>query len=602
MDKKTEKRLKTGRPQPGAVAANTAALRVSAQQQNWWMYHGDPAHTGFVSNSQITSRNVAASLKTLFTLQLDGPVLSVPAIVDGFIYVGTANSREAIAQNGGLFYKINVETGQVVNKYTWSIAAEERDTHSFCGMGSTPAISNGKVVFSALDGKIYCLDQNTLTEVWVVNLRQADPAHNQPITNVAGVDEGFPQAAGWSSPVIAGDRVYVTIGEGENPLLYSFVFCLDLNTGNLIWVFCTCQFEEGRDNNANELPAEVVKGALPPGFTTYDGQPVVKGCSVWASIAYDDDLKRLYCATGNPQPDSVLPSAGYSNGLLSLDAETGRKNRFFQVLPESNYRTSDADVDIGGSPTILTLSGTGIKAVGIGCKNGGYFILDADTLQLLSWRQLLPYYNNGTQIPTVDPHVNSAEFSVRVTNAESNATIAENYSGTFGTGAFYPGPAQDTYPSSQRLFIGIGGPNYHSASPGIDYETTPFMRAIDPNSLADAWPLDDNDPQRYLNARPPMYANAGECGLSSPAVVNDVVFCTTSKVSIYAFRVDDGTFLWGDDLGEQTGGYNGGYGYCMGPAVWGNYVVAGGLVFGRDGGVLRIYGIQDTGGSDSSSQ
>ena len=97
-----------------------------------------------------------------------------------------------------------------------------------------------------------------------------------------------------------------------------------------------------------------------------------------------------------------------------------------------------------------------------------------------------------------------------------------------------------------------------------------------------------------------MYTNATESGLSSPAIVNDVVFCTTSKVSIYAFKVDDGTLLWQDDLGEQTGGFNGGYGYCMGPAAWGNYVVAGGLVFGRDGGILRIYGIQDPGGSSSS--
>jgi outer membrane protein assembly factor BamB len=89
-----------------------------------------------------------------------------------------------------------------------------------------------------------------------------------------------------------------------------------------------------------------------------------------------------------------------------------------------------------------------------------------------------------------------------------------------------------------------------------------------------------------------MYANAGESGLSSPAVVNDVVFCTTSKVSIYAFKVSDGTLLWNDDLGAQTDGYNGGYGYCLGPAVWRNYVVAGALVFGRDGGVLKIYGLK----------
>jgi outer membrane protein assembly factor BamB len=74
-------------------------------------------------------------------------------------------------------------------------------------------------------------------------------------------------------------------------------------------------------------------------------------------------------------------------------------------------------------------------------------------------------------------------------------------------------------------------------------------------------------------------------------VVNDVVFCSTSKVALYAFDVYNGRMLWCDQLGEQTGGMNGGYGYCLGPAISGDYVVVGGLVFGSQGGVLRIYGL-----------
>ena len=107
----------------------------------------------------------------------------------------------------------------------------------------------------------------------------------------------------------------------------------------------------------------------------------------------------------------------------------------------------------------------------------------------------------------------------------------------------------------------------------------------------DAWPVDNGNPPRYTKARPPLYTNVTESGLSSPAVVNDVVFMSTTYVSLYALAVGDGTLLFEDRLGEQTGGFNGGYGYCMGPAVCGNYVVAGALVFGGDGGVLRIYGI-----------
>jgi outer membrane protein assembly factor BamB len=140
----------------------------------------------------------------------------------------------------------------------------------------------------------------------------------------------------------------------------------------------------------------------------------------------------------------------------------------------------------------------------------------------------------------------------------------------------------------------VGGNNYHNIAAGIDSATTPFMRAMHWDTLADAWAMDDNDPPRYVKARPPMYNTdlaGAESGLMAPAVANDVVFCSTSKISVYAFNSKTGEMLWEDQLGSQTGGMNGGYGYCMGPAVSGNYVVAGALVAGLEGGVLRIYSL-----------
>ena len=92
----------------------------------------------------------------------------------------------------------------------------------------------------------------------------------------------------------------------------------------------------------------------------------------------------------------------------------------------------------------------------------------------------------------------------------------------------------------------------------------------------------------------PMYETAGESGLSSPAVVNDLVFCSTSKIALYAFDAEDGTLRFSDDFGAQTGGFNGGYGYCLGPAISGDFVVVGGLVMGRDGGVLRVFRLNKT--------
>ncbi|MDJ0901622.1 MAG: PQQ-binding-like beta-propeller repeat protein [Xenococcus sp. MO_188.B8] len=570
--------------------------KASNSPPNWWMYHGNPGHTGYVEcGSNICSTNVRQSLKVLHNIQLPGPILSVSAVVNRYIYVGIANSHQAKGSIGGSFFKINIQTGLIEGTFTWDIPLNERDSHGFTGMGTTPAVCEGKVYFTAFNGKLYCLDADNLKLCWVTDLRYADLAHNQPVTNDMG--KGYPPAAGWSSPLVVNGGVYVGIGEGENPFLYSFVYCLDAQTGKVIWIFCTNQFEAGKNNQPNVLPAETIQGPLPEGFRVFEGEPVVKGCSVWSSIAYEPKLNQLYCGTGNAVPDGLLPSPGYSNGLLSLDASTGEFKAFFQVPVGSTYRPSDMDVDVGASPTIFVKPGinndnpgtnpTATRTVvGIGGKSGGYFILDAKSLQLIGWRQLLPYYNDGSQIPTVDPHSGSDQLNPHVTNAESNATLGENYSGTYSCAAIHP--------DEQLLFIGMGGANYNFVAPGIDYTTTPFMRVINWDTLADAWPMDDHDPQRYLKARPPMYTTAGECGLSSPAVVNDLVFCSTSKLSIYAFDVKDGRLLWQDDIGEQTGGYNGGYGYCLGPAIWGNYVVAGGLVYGREGGILKVYALQET--------
>ncbi|HEX3129824.1 MAG TPA: PQQ-binding-like beta-propeller repeat protein [Thermoanaerobaculia bacterium] len=589
-------------------------------KSNWWMYHGDPGHTGFVaSGSTISTANVK-QLQLLHQLQLGGPVVSVPAIVDGYIYVGLANSHETESSNGGALFKIDIASGAIAAKFLWNLGNDLPDGHGFTGMGCTPCVVNGKVYFSAFNGKVYCLNASDLTQVWVLDLRHQDLAKNQPVTNVLGTSEKpvgsqiYSPPAGWSSPVYADGKIYVGIGEGENPYLYSFLFAIDAESGRVAWVYCTCQFEKGRDNLPNELPKSVVYPvADPPGFTVFDGEPIVRGCSPWSSIAYDEVLGRIFVGMGNAVPDGALPSAGYSNGVISLAAADGRFAGFFQVPAASNYRPSDNDIDVGASPTIFRRAGvdnqwpgtnptTDLVILGFGCKNGSYFLLNAASMQLISWRQLLPYYDNGLQIPTVDPHQGTTQeardlpgvhepLNPRVTNAESNATLGECYHGTYSCAAISPGSG----PGQARLFIGMGGADYNFVASGIDFNSTPFMRAIDWNTMADVWPFDDNDPKRYANAMPPMYTNPGECGLSSPAVVNDIVFCTTSKVTIYAFNTVDGTCLWQYDLGAQTEGYTGGYGFSMGPAVWGDYVVAGALVMGLDGGTLAIFGFKSGG-------
>ena len=403
---------------------------------NWSMFHGDAAHTGLAEGSRI-GRHTIESLKLLHDVEIPGPVLSVPALVDGFMYVGLANNHELPGANGGKLLKIELATGSTVAHFEWAIDPTDGDSHGFMGMGCTPAVSGGQLCFSAFNGKFYCLDTASLKQLWVVDLRNADSAHKQPVTNPGY--PGDPPAAGWSSPAVVdtNSSVYVGMGEGENRGCYGFVYCIDTRSGDINWIYCTCQYEEGVPNLPNVLPPDALLAAPQAPFSLGPCNPAVRGGSVWSSIAYDNQLNRLYCATGNPSPDSALPSKGFSNGILALDAGSGAFRGFFQPPPESSYRATDVDVDFGGSPTLFTVNGR--RLVGAGCKNGGYFVLDAATLELLRWRQLLPYFNDGSQIPSVDPHVgpNDPRIDPQVPNYVSDSEDQENYSGIVGGDGAY---------------------------------------------------------------------------------------------------------------------------------------------------------------------
>ena len=118
-----------------------------ATSSGWWMYHGDPAHTGFVGSGSAIDAAALSGGKfgVLHTLNVGGSILSVPAVTEGFIYVGLANSRAVIGELGGSLLKIDLASGSTVAKYNWQIDPAERDAHGFCGMGCTPSVVDGFV-------------------------------------------------------------------------------------------------------------------------------------------------------------------------------------------------------------------------------------------------------------------------------------------------------------------------------------------------------------------------------------------------------------------------------------------------------------------------
>src|SRR5260370_41579265 len=93
------------------------------------------------------------------------------------------------------------------------------------------------------------------------------------------------------------------------------------------------------------------------------------------------------------------------------------------------------------------------------------------------------------------------------------------------------------------------------------------MRTLDWNTLNDACVTSGNNPPMYTVPQPPMYTTDGEAGLSSPAVVNDVVFVPTTKPGLEALDAGTRRCLW------AGGGVS--PAYIIGPAISGKSVVNG---------------------------
>jgi len=543
--------------------------------KDWSMYQHDKVHSGVATGGSSITSTTVSQLGQRFKVALDGPINTKPSIVNNRAYIGTS----IYGGSGGTLYKVNLCNGCVEGKFP---TPNDPAFYSIKGVGGSPAIYGGNAYFTTVSGKVWCVKTSTMTkvgphpaEVWVTDLKNPSMAKMQPISN--------PNGDAWASPLVVGNKVYVASGEGESPTCWGFVWCLDANSGEVIWVFCTNKFTDintsGNDNSPNVIPNSAA-GPLPPwatiprttmsGFTnpgyTVKTDPPETGSSPWSSIAYDSVLGNVYIGTGNSQYTSspaglgsTAPDEHYGSGLIALKANTGQFVGFHTSQADDSYHPEDEDIDVPGAPTIFVNGGK--RVVCYGSKNGSFFLLDAATMKVLNSgagrRQLLPR-TGGTGHP--------GSRGTAISGVATNGSFMENKWGVMATPAIHY--------SLKKIYIGLGG--YFGAGDGTK---TPFIRALDMNNLNDAWPTYFDVPDnitKYACAKPPLYIEANEAGLSSPAVVNNVVFVSTttpnkSEMSLYALDAATGFCLWASAKVSGGGWPN----YALGPAISGEYVVNG---------------------------
>ncbi len=157
---------------------------------DWPQFHNGPLHTGFTGQETTLSAANVSGLKAAWTGATGGPVNSSPAVVNGVVYVGSADGKlyafaEACAGNGATCTPLwtgttgaAIDASPVVANGVVYVGSLDGTLYAFAvgcatggdsctptwtgttggGIASSPAVADGVVYVGSYDGKLYAFN------------------------------------------------------------------------------------------------------------------------------------------------------------------------------------------------------------------------------------------------------------------------------------------------------------------------------------------------------------------------------------------------------------------------------------------------------------
>jgi quinoprotein glucose dehydrogenase len=320
------------------------AAAVIAADGDWPVYGHDPGGSRFATIAIINRTNVD-KLQVAWTFRTgdayhpkrgrDTAFEATPIYVNGTLYLGTPLGRV-------------IALDPVTGKERWSYdgkAPKDAGFGDFANRGV--AVSNGRVYIATIDARLIALDAATgkvidgFGDNGVVNLRNG---LRIPVQNFGDYEETSP-------PTVVGNTVIVGSGIADNGATdqpSGEVRGFDAATGKLKWTF-------------DPMPKYPKTGAG----------------NAWSIFAADPARGLVFVPTGSPSPDYYggerLGNDDYSNSLVALHSGTGKVVWFFQTVHHDLW-----DYDVASPPILFDVhrGGRTIAAVGVGSKDGNFFVLD----------------------------------------------------------------------------------------------------------------------------------------------------------------------------------------------------------------------------------
>ncbi len=364
----------TGEPggESGGKSSGAAPARMTA---DWPVTEGLPGGGRYSPLAEITRENVK-QLRVAWTYQhgegwkgrfplginRGSAFESTPVVVDGRLFVTTPRNR-VIA--------LDPETGREL----WSFDPKLERGRAYANRWINRGVAywraeageadegpcSARVFLATLDSRLFALDASSgrpcagFGEQGSVDL----------LNGIAPVYDAWEY--GVTSPgTVVGDLIVVgsSIADTLRPDAPSGeVRAFDVRTGALRWTFRTIP-EKGEAGHE----------------TWQSGTRLAGAANVWSTITADLARGLVFLPVSTPSPDFFggdrLGDNLYSDAVVALDAQTGRRRWHFQTVHHDLW-----DYDLAAPPVLVTLQrdGAPVDAVVQATKHGFVFVLDRET-------------------------------------------------------------------------------------------------------------------------------------------------------------------------------------------------------------------------------
>lgn len=336
---------------------------------NWPTYNGQIGGNRYSSLNEINVENVRQlAPRWMFPISNAGHLEVTPVVVDGVMYVTTAN--EAFA--------LDARTGRQIWHYSRPLTKGLIGDASG-GINRGVAILGDRVFMVTDHAHLIALHRLSGQLLWEAEM--ADYRQHYGAT---------------SAPLVVNNLVLSGTSGGDEGAR-GFIDAYKADTGERAWRFWTMP---GRPGD--------------PQSETWVGRALEHGCSTaWLTGTYDADAGLIYWPTGNPCPDYNGDERKgdnlYSSSVVALEPATGKLRWHFQFTPhdlhdwDATQTPVAVDAEFRGAQRKLLLQAN---------RNGFFYVLDRITgkflmgepfVHKLTWASGIDANGRPKLLPGADP-------------------------------------------------------------------------------------------------------------------------------------------------------------------------------------------------------